>query len=51
MIVPTVKFMLYSSLAYKNVCGDDYLLGEKRQAYYTGKTMIRTRETSPRWMQ
>jgi hypothetical protein len=38
MIVPTVKFVLYSSLACRKVCGGDYLLGAKRQAYHTGKT-------------
>jgi hypothetical protein len=38
MIVPTVKFVLYSSLACKKVCGGGYLLGGKRQAYHTRKT-------------
>jgi hypothetical protein len=38
MIVPTAKFVLYSSLACKNICGDGYLLDGKHQAYHTGKT-------------
>jgi hypothetical protein len=38
MIVSTVKFVLYSSLACKKVCGGGYLLGGKRQVYHTGKT-------------
>jgi hypothetical protein len=38
MIVPTIKFVLYRSLACKKVCGGGYLLGGKRQAYQTEKT-------------
>jgi hypothetical protein len=30
MIVPTVKFVLYNSIACKRVCGSGYLLGGKR---------------------
>jgi hypothetical protein len=38
MIVPTIKFMLYDSLAYKKTYGGGYLLCRKRQAYFVGKT-------------
>ena len=38
MIVTTVKFVLYNSLACKKVCDDGYLLGGKRQTYHMGKT-------------
>jgi hypothetical protein len=38
MVVPTIKSVLYSNLAYKKVCGGGYLLGGKCQAYYMGKT-------------
>jgi hypothetical protein len=38
MIVSTVKFVLYNTLACKKICGCDYLLGAKRQVYHTGKT-------------
>jgi hypothetical protein len=37
MIVPTIKFVLYSTLICKKVCGG-HLLGRKRQTYHTGKT-------------
>jgi hypothetical protein len=37
MIVPTIKFVLYSTLVCKKVC-DGHLLGVKRQAYHTRKT-------------
>jgi hypothetical protein len=37
MVVPIVKFLLYSSLACKKVCGGGYLLGGKCQAYHMGK--------------
>jgi hypothetical protein len=40
MIVPTDKFVLYSSLACKKICGGDYLLGGKHQVYHTGKIPI-----------
>jgi hypothetical protein len=39
MIVPTFKFVMYNSLACKNVCDAGYLLGGKRQAYDTRKTL------------
>jgi hypothetical protein len=32
MIVPTVKFVWYSGLVCKRICGGSYLLGGKRQA-------------------
>jgi hypothetical protein len=38
MIVSTVKFMLYESLACKRDYSGDYLLGGKRQAYFVRKT-------------
>jgi hypothetical protein len=37
MIIPTVKFILYDSLACKRVYSGGYLLGGKRQANFTGK--------------
>jgi hypothetical protein len=38
MIVPTVTFMLYDSLACKRTYGGDYLLDGKCQTYFVGKT-------------
>jgi hypothetical protein len=36
MIVPTIKFVMHISLAYKKVCGGGYLLGGKRQTITPG---------------
>jgi hypothetical protein len=38
MIVHTVKFMLYGSLACKKVYGGGYVSDGKGQAYHAGKT-------------
>jgi hypothetical protein len=37
-IIPTLEFMSHGSLAYKRLCGDDYLSDRKRQTHYAGKT-------------
>jgi hypothetical protein len=39
MIISTVKFVLYTSLANKKVCGGSYLLDRKHQVYHAEKTI------------